>query len=355
MRILFLQDHLRIGGTEKQTLALAGFGKSIRHQTGVIVFRPGGSLKPDTDSIEFYAELQPFNTRIDEWAPSLISKIRQFKPEAIVFMGKVSHLYLLKIRKYLPGTTFIATFRSGKPPVPYYAKALENADGVIINSQVERDRLIKSYGLNGARSILVHNGCLLKSARETTAVSEHSSLRILCTAMFRPQKNQKELIRILAKLPKDLDWQCTFAGTGKTLKACKQLVRELRLEDRVNFTWSTDPQGLYAEHDIAVLTSDKESLPNSLIEAQFAGLPVVAYLVNGVKECFDEGVSGFGIPLGDQQGFLDAITLLAQDEAKREAMAKAALHFGQTHFGFDERSKDFFEAIQEIHEEARRA
>ncbi|MCZ6674982.1 MAG: glycosyltransferase [Verrucomicrobia bacterium] len=353
MRILFLQDHLRIGGTEKQTLALASFGQEHGFETGVIVFRPGGTLSPTPGSSHFYKVLQPFNTRIDEWAPGLVRWIGSFQPDVIVFMGKVAHLFFISIRKYFPAVTLVATYRSGKPPVPYYARALQQADGLISNSQVEHKRLAQTLAIPPDRVKTVHNGCLLPSMLKKDT-NPASSLRLLCSAMFRPQKNQLELLSILAKLPAKIDWHCTFAGSGKMLKACKSLSRKLGLESRVTFTWSADPQSLYADHDLALLTSDKEGMPNSLIEAQCAGLPVVAYLVNGVKESFEEGVSGYGIPFGDQQAFLDALLLLASNTEKLKQMSEAALIFGREHFGFAERSTDFFEALRKFHKARRR-
>ena len=47
--------------------------------------------------------------------------------------------------------------------------------------------------------------------------------------------------------------------------------------------------------DIFVLTSRMEGLPNVLIEAQGAGLPVVSTIVGGAPETFIEGKTGFGI------------------------------------------------------------
>jgi glycosyltransferase involved in cell wall biosynthesis len=168
--------------------------------------------------------------------------------------------------------------------------------------------------------------------------------------MFRPQKNQLELLAILAQLPESIDWHCTFAGTGKMLKPCQAKARELGIWDKVTFTWSEKPHELYDTHHVVVHTSDKESLPNSLVEAQCSGLPVVAYLVNGVGECFEEGVSGYGVPFGNQAAFRDALHLLGMDSEKRKRMSEAAKAFGKEHFDFEKRSSDFFAILKEIHD-----
>ncbi len=343
-----------MGGTEKQTLALAAYGQEHGHETGVIVFRPGGALPVSSSKLSYFKVLQPFNTRIDEWAPGIIGKIKAFKPDVIVFMGKVAHLYFPAIRKYLPSITLVSTYRSGKPPVAYYRRALQEADGVITNSQAEHKRLIRPWGVPKELIQTVHNGCLLTPDQNNVKKEGSKTLRLLCTAMFRPQKNQLELLEILAALPQSVSWHCTFAGSGKMLKACKKKARELGLWEKVTFTWRKYPSELYETHDVLVHTSDKESLPNSLVEAQMFGLPVVAYLVNGVEECFEDGVSGFGIPFGEQAAFRDALHLLSMDPDKRSIMSDAAKTFATERFDFQARSNEFFKTLKKIHASKKR-
>ncbi|MCB1121392.1 MAG: glycosyltransferase, partial [Verrucomicrobiae bacterium] len=323
-------------------------GQNHGHETGVLVFRPGGALKVEPRDFSFFKTLQPFNTRIDEWAPRIVGQILNFQPQAVVFMGKVAHLYGPTIANYLPSITRVATYRSGKPPVAYYRRAMLEAHGVITNSHAEHKRLISPWGIPEKLIHTVLNGCIIHNEGPVLTERSTGPLKLLCVAMFRPQKNQIELLEILSSLPPGIDWRCTFAGTGKTLKTCKAKVRELKVQDRVDFTWSDNPVELYNSHDILVHSSTKESLPNSLIEAQCCGLPVVAYLVNGVRECFEEGVSGFGIPVGSRHAFRDAIHLLAMEPKRLRSMSEAAHEFGRKHFNFGERAREFFEVIESI-------
>jgi glycosyltransferase involved in cell wall biosynthesis len=114
-------------------------------------------------------------------------------------------------------------------------------------------------------------------------------------------------------------------GDGLTLKQCKNLARQLHVSDRVNFMGMVaDPVPLYAAADVAVLTSLAEALPNFLIEAQWAGLPVVATAVGGVPECFEEGKTGFGVPDGEMDKLVDALTRAIGDEDWRKAAREPA-------------------------------
>ena len=349
MRVLFLQDHLRMGGTEKNTLALARYGGERGQDTGLLVFRPGGVLKPDAPTPFYFRELQPFNSHIDEWAPGLGKAVRSFAPDAIIFMGKVAHLYLPLLRKEFPSVRHIATFRSSRSLFTYNFKAFKQADAIFCNSHYARKWLVRVQKHSLEKIEVIHNGCLLTPPQTPTGRHKGSHLRFLCVAMFRPSKNQRELLFILSSLPQRIPWKCTFLGAGKTLKACRRLAREMDLDDRVLFRKNVPPESLYPEHDLALLTSSgKESLPNFLVEAQCFGLPAIAYLVNGVGECFAEGKSGFGIPLGDRSAFQSALIRLADNPDLQTKMGENARLFGKSHFDFSEKSAEFFSKLEEV-------
>jgi glycosyltransferase involved in cell wall biosynthesis len=147
---------------------------------------------------------------------------------------------------------------------------------------------------------------------------------LLCVAMFRPGKNQGELIEIAAGLPPDLDWQLWLAGDGPTRAACVRLAAENNLSARVKFPgWQRDPGPLYSAADIAVHASSRESLSNFLIEAQAHGLPVVAAEAQGITECFLPGETGFAIPPRDHAAFRSALVRLAHAPADRRATCAA--------------------------------
>jgi len=65
--------------------------------------------------------------------------------------------------------------------------------------------------------------------------------------------------------------------------------------------------------DAVVLTSDNEGTPVSLIEAQAAGTPVVAGRVGGVPSVVRDGMGGFVVEPGDEQGMVDAVSRALYD------------------------------------------
>jgi glycosyltransferase involved in cell wall biosynthesis len=152
--------------------------------------------------------------------------------------------------------------------------------------------------------------------------------------MFRPEKNQRELIQLAAGIPASTDWQLWLAGEGPARAACEKLAAELGLTERVRFLgFLRDPAPLYAAADIAVHASASESLSNFLIEAQAHGLPAVAYTAQGIGECFIPGVTGWVIPRNEREAFLAALTPLFQcTDSDRAKLAAAARDYARNTF-----------------------
>jgi glycosyltransferase involved in cell wall biosynthesis len=84
--------------------------------------------------------------------------------------------------------------------------------------------------------------------------------------------------------------------------------------------------------DVFVLTSRMEGLPNVLIEAQCAGVPVVTVIVGGAAETFIEGKTGFGIGNATPEALTEALLRLTLDPKRRRDMSDAASTFAREEF-----------------------
>ena len=73
------------------------------------------------------------------------------------------------------------------------------------------------------------------------------------------------------------------------------LLQEIRFTAPTNVVFLdwTRPETIWGASDIALLTSDNEAQPISLIEASYSSLPIVAQNVGSVSEVVDDGNTGF--------------------------------------------------------------
>jgi glycosyltransferase involved in cell wall biosynthesis len=74
-------------------------------------------------------------------------------------------------------------------------------------------------------------------------------------------------------------------GRGDRYESTMHLVRELHLTQNVHIIGQTvDVSGLLGASDIAVFSSNAEGVPNAVLEAMAAGLPVVGTDYPGIRE-----------------------------------------------------------------------
>ena len=75
--------------------------------------------------------------------------------------------------------------------------------------------------------------------------------------------------------------------------------------------------------DIFALPSHREGMPRSIIEAMFAGLPVVATNIRGSREEVVDGETGTLVPVGDREALAAALQRLAADALLRRRLGAA--------------------------------
>lgn len=144
---------------------------------------------------------------------------------------------------------------------------------------------------------------------------------LLYPAEFSKRKSQKTLLRALTLLPERA--YLLLPGGGALLEECKTLARQLGVEDRVRFPGHVGDMGpWYRAADCAVTASRSEGLPFNVMEAMYAGLPVVASHVKGHEDLVREGETGFLFPWDDAGACARYIRELMEDSALAKEMGR---------------------------------
>lgn len=342
MKILIVQDYLRSGGTERHAVFLGAAAARAGHEVTLLTFRPRGALGDDAENQPFaFKSLQPFDLHLDWFAPGLLRAASEAAPDLVLCMGRMANCYAGFIQQRLPHTAVVCTMRTGKS-LPYlFRRSLRLCRHVVANSHVAKRVLTDSHDIPAHKITVIHNPVLrshsVDSPRNDALRRFHganpSTVVLLNVAMFRPEKNQRELIEICSKLPGYLDWQLWLAGTGVERKRCERLAHDLGLGGRVRFLgYQPDPSPLYLASDLAVLASQSESLSNFLIEAQLHGLPAIAYDIVGVGECFAPSQSGVLLENQNQAGFVDTLDRFIREPALRRRYSDAARQHARVNF-----------------------
>jgi len=342
MQILILQDRLRSGGTERQSVLLANAFAATGHAATLLTFRPGGVLAATVAPAITRRVLQPFDAGMDWFAPGLYREVRRAQPDIILCMGRMANCYAGGLQERFPTTSVIATMRTGKKLPRLFRRSLGIVRAIVANSHDARANLIAHHGVAPERVSVIHNSLVFPPAPVTGLRTQlranhgatNNTVVLLCVAMFRPEKNQRELIELAAQLPADLDWQLWLGGDGPARPACEKFAAEKSLVARVKFLgWQRDPAPLYAAADLAVHASWSEALSNFLIESQASGLPVVAYDAQGIAECFVPDDTGYVIARDNRAAFLEKILHLScATAAEKSARAEHARTYARDAF-----------------------
>lgn len=208
------------------------------------------------------------------------------------------------------------------------------ATRIITVSDFDR-RLALSHRLASADKIVtVHNGMPDVSA-ELRADPSRSPVRLVMTARFEPQKDHTTLFHALAGLQEE-SWQLDLIGEGPLMLDAQARVSGLGLADRVRF-WGQrmDVAERLADAQVALLITNWEGFPRSILEAMRAGLPVVSSSVGGIAESVQDRETGFVVPQGDVDALRLRLKQLLNDPGLRARMGRSGRERYERHFTLD--------------------
>lgn len=103
---------------------------------------------------------------------------------------------------------------------------------------------------------------------------------------------------------------------------------------------------LLQKSDVMVFPSYREGLPKSLIEAAAVGLPIITTNTVGCKECVDEGVNGFLVPVGNSIVLAEKMIKFMEHPELIKRMGKASRLKAEKEFSLDmviEKTFDLYE------------
>lgn len=162
-----------------------------------------------------------------------------------------------------------------------------------------------------------------------TDLPKNPKIIILFPARMLRDKGLGEL-RIASEILKDKYYNSiSFLLVGMADKENKAGFSENYINDWVDgeyvkwVGYQKNMRQVFANSDIVVLPSYREGMPKSLIEACAIGRPIVTTDAVGCKECVDEGVNGFKVPIQSTIALADAIEKLILSENLRSEMGRA--------------------------------
>ena len=149
--------------------------------------------------------------------------------------------------------------------------------------------------------------------------------RVIAVGRYSAQKALDRLLNAWALCDRG-DWKLALVGGGELEDELKSFASGLGIADSVEFGYAEgDIRDTYRNASVLALSSLYEGLPMVLLEAQAAGLPIVAFDCKcGPADVVTDGKDGFIVPQGDVDGLAAHLSELMNDSTLRKAMGEAA-------------------------------
>lgn len=248
------------------------------------------------------------------------------------------------------GVAHVTTMHGGR----YYAEALRRrvALGVGLHRTEEpvavserlRQHLAHDLWLSPRRISVVPNGIPVVPAidpgiRATLGLPPESTI-LLAVGNLYAVKGHRFLVQAIADLlPRYPETHLLIAGRGDQEAPLRALADELGFAGHLHLLGLRDdiPQ-LLAAADLFVMPSLSEGLPIAILEAMFAGKPIVASDVGDIAAALGAGTScagGVVVSPGDHHALCDALAALLADPSTARAIGAAGRARAETEYHVD--------------------
>jgi glycosyltransferase involved in cell wall biosynthesis len=141
-----------------------------------------------------------------------------------------------------------------------------------------------------------------------------------------------------------------IAGPGPDRARVEAVTERLGLSDRVHMVGArTDVPDVLAAIDIAVICSDYEGSPRSVLEFMDAGKPIVATGVGGIPEVIQNGTHGVLVPPRDEAALAAALSGLLRDRERASELGARARDRCRRELSLDRTVESLQDLYEELH------
>jgi len=352
VNILFLANHLNVGGISSYLFTLAGGLKQNGHN--VYVASSGGELVEKFTAAGIGHIAVPLRTK-KEISPKIIfsffrlmKEIKRLKIDLLHSNSRTTQVLGSLLSRY-----------SGKPHIftchgffkPKLSRRLFPCwgDCLIAISREVKEHLVVDFKLDAGKISVINNGIDLKSFgnfsgrqkfREVLGIGEVPLVGIV--ARLSDVKGHAYLFKAMQSVIKSFPLvKLLVVGEGKMRGHLVKEAEDLAIKDNIIFLPQVGgTENVLAAMDVFVMPSLQEGLGLALMEAMAQGLAVVGSAVGGIKSLIKDKVNGLLVEPADQAALAEAITRLLSDERLRDSLGANARKFIMENFSKENMVKE---------------
>ena len=361
MKIAFLSGNLTDGGAQRVISIVASGLAEKGHEVYVVLFSRNEKEYPLNEKIRLIALGDSFEEYSKMSGLERIFKIRKLlkniKPD--VAIGFLEGGYALYLSSFGMNFAKVASARID-PQMIFNKKGLRaminrkwflSADRVVLQTKKQSVRVPNKLR---KKCVVIGNPVQDRALENRVEVRDECN-KIVMVGRLAKQKNYPmvfDAILNVIKINKNI--HLSIYGKGGEEKELSMLIQEKELQDYVSLCgWTQDTIEELKKHDMYILSSNYEGMPNALMEAMAVGLPCISTNCDtGPEDLIKDGSSGFLIPVGDVEMLSERIIhIMCMPKEQRSKMGALAHECVLNEFSCDNIVKKWENMLEEIVQE----
>jgi glycosyltransferase involved in cell wall biosynthesis len=226
----------------------------------------------------------------------------------------------------------------------------------VIAPTQDMQQKLHGFGINMKKLHIIPNGIETNGRQSELQLTHQPSrssnrqVQLLYIGRLSEEKNLENLLRAVVILREEnIAVKLMIAGDGPSRRQIENNIAEWKLADNVSLAgFVSDVNPLLKMADIVVNPSRTECMPNSILEAMLAGVPVVATDVGGVREMIRDQVDGLLCPPENSAALAEAIKKLILNPTMAKNMAASAHERVVNEFTFEKHMEKTLEIYRQI-------
>ena len=333
MKILQILPELNVGGVETGTLDLSKYLVRLGHSC--VVVSAGGALVKELEAGGAKHYILPVNKKsfisILKLIPKLVEIIKKEEIDIVHARSRVP-AWIAYFACRQTRAIFVTTCH-GYYKKHFFSVVMGWAKRVIVLSNVIARHMIEDFSVPHERIKLVPRSVDLEKFKYSDPKTKRKEdFNVGIIGRITPLKGHLHFIKAMARISRLVPHlKVWIVGDAPAFKeAYKEelqiLVRRLGLWHCTEFLGTQrDIPGILEHLDLVVLaTTTQEAFGRVVVEAQAAGVPVVATKVGGVIDIIEDGVNGLLVPPADAKSMAEAVMRIFKDAQFARELAQNA-------------------------------
>ena len=333
MNVLQIIPELNVGGVETGTIDFARYLVNAGHKA--VVVSAGGELVKRLESCGAIHYRLPVHKKsiftMLKTIPRLVEIIKREQIDIVHARSRVP-AWIAYFASRRTRKVFITTCHGYYKQHPF-SYVMGWAKRVIVLSNVIARRMIEGFGVPYERIKFIARSVDLEKFKYISPDTKRKEeFNVGIVGRITPIKGHLDFVKAMAKaarlIPRLKVWIVGDAPASKAAykEQLQILVRRLGLWPSTEFLGTQrDIPAILSHLDLLVLaTTTQEAFGRVIIEAQAAGVPVVATKVGGVIDVIDDGKTGLLVAASDPATMAEAVVKIYKDPGLSKKLAENA-------------------------------